>query len=401
MALPLAGLRVLDLSRALAGPFCTMILGDLGADIAKVEPLPDGEMSRTWAPFDRGVSVYNLSINRNKRSVALNFRDKTGLELLREMALKSDILVENFRPGAMDSMGLGYTSLHNDNPRLIYAGITAMGREGPYGGWPGVDQIAQGMSGLMSITGYEETGPTRVGIPIGDLVAGMWAAIGIQAAVIARAATGEGQRVETSLLAALVGLLCVQGQRVLSLGDVPRPAGNDHPVIWPCGTFQASDGPFNLCASTQEMWRKLCGLVGLPEIAASPEFADNSARLAHREDLRARLGPRFLARSRIEWTRDLVALGIPAGPVLDIGEMLSDPHVIYNRLAENIRHPLLGQIGQLANPIKMDAFGKGSVRTPPPLIGEHSEAVLRDYGVSLSRIAALKAENVIQQYEGN
>jgi crotonobetainyl-CoA:carnitine CoA-transferase CaiB-like acyl-CoA transferase len=401
MTLPLAHLRVLDLSRALAGPFCTMILGDLGADIVKVEPLPDGEMSRTWGPFDRGISVYNLSVNRNKRSLALNFRDKSGLELLRAMALKSDILVENFRPGVMQSMGLDYSVLRKDNPGLIYAGITGMGREGPYGKWPGVDQIAQGMSGLMSITGYKETGPTRVGVPIGDLVAGMWTAIGIQAAVIARANTGEGQRVETSLLAALVGLLCVQGQRVLSLGDVPEPAGNDHPVIWPCGTFQASDGPFNMCASTQEMWAKLCALVGLPELIRAPEFADVPARVAHREELRSRLSERFLTRPRMEWTRELVALGIPAGPVLDIGQMLSDPHVIYNHLAEEIEHPVLGPLKLLANPIKMDAFGKGSVRTAPPLVGEHSDAILRDYGFSADRIAAWKAANVVRQHEGN
>jgi crotonobetainyl-CoA:carnitine CoA-transferase CaiB-like acyl-CoA transferase len=398
MTLPLARLRVLDLSRALAGPFCTMILGDLGADVVKVEPL-EGEMSRSWGPFDRGVSVYNLAINRNKRSLALNLRDQRALELLREMAVKSDILVENFRPGVTESMGLGFPSLAASNPRLIYGSVTGMGSTGPYGHWPGVDQIAQGMSGFMSITGYEQTGPTRVGVPIGDLVAGMWAAIGIQAAVIERAASGRGQRVATSLLAALVGLLCVQGQRVLSLGEVPHPVGNDHPVIWPCGTFQSSDGPFNLCVATQEMWANLCQLAELAELTHDPKFADNSARCMHREELRQRLGERFATRPRMEWTQNLVALGIPAGLVLDIGEVFADPHVIYSQLVEEIDHPLLGPLRQLANPIRMDSVEGGSVHTPPPLLGQHSEQVLQDYQIAPQRIAALREAHVLGQNE--
>ena len=191
-SLPLAGLRVLDLSRALAGPFCATILADLGADVVKVEPTPDGEMVRGWGPFKDGISVYYLSVHRNKRSLAVNFRDSTGLELIRTLADKSDIVVENFKPGAMSDMKLDYATLAARNPRLIFASITGFGTTGPYGSWPGLDQIAQGMSGLMSLTGQPESGPTRVGIPIADVVAGMWAALGVQAAVIQRQATGKG-----------------------------------------------------------------------------------------------------------------------------------------------------------------------------------------------------------------
>jgi crotonobetainyl-CoA:carnitine CoA-transferase CaiB-like acyl-CoA transferase len=397
MALPLEGLRVLDLSRALAGPFCTMILGDLGADVVKVEPLPAGEMIRGWGPFDRGISVYFLSVNRNKRSLALDFRAPRALALLRDMAAAADVVVENFKPGVMAEMGLDDGTLRARNPRLVYAGITAMGTDGPYGGWPGVDQIAQGMSGLMSITGTPESGPLRVGIPIGDLVAGMWAALGVQAALIERARTGRGQRVDTSLLAGLIGLLCVQGQRALSLGEVPRPVGNDHPVICPYGTFAAKDGPFNMAAPTQEMWLKLCALVGEPELADHPHFADNSARLAHREALKERLDRRFAARSRREWTEDLVALGLPAGPIFDIGEALSDPHVLCNGLVEEIAHPLLGPLKQLADPIRMAGMGGRSVRTPPPQLGEHSRQALADYGIAAERIAALMDTGAVKQ----
>lgn len=397
MALPLEGLRVLDLSRALAGPFCTMILGDLGADVVKIEPLPQGEMIRGWGPFDRDISVYFLSVNRNKRSLALNFRGPQALELLRDMAVKADVVVENFKPGVMAEMGLDYESLRARNPRLVYAGITAMGTEGPYGTWPGVDQIAQGMSGLMSITGTKESGPMRVGVPIGDLVAGMWAALGVQAALIERGKSGQGQRVDTSLLAGLIGLLCVQGQRALSLGQVPGPVGNDHPVICPYGTFMAKDGPFNMAAATQDMWVKLCNLIGQPALAAHPDFADNNARMAHREALKARLNESFAARSRLDWTRDLVELGLPAGPIFDVGEALSDPHVLHNGLVEEIAHPLLGKLKQLADPIRLESMGGRSVRTPPPQLGEHSESALADYGIDRSRIAALVADGTVKQ----
>ncbi|MDH3414557.1 MAG: CoA transferase, partial [Gammaproteobacteria bacterium] len=225
MSRPLSALRVLDLTRALSGPFCTMILGDLGADVIKVEPTPDGEMIRAWGPFHHGIGVFYLSVNRNKRSLAVDFRDPKGLKLLKRIACECDVLVENFKPGTADKLGIGYDALKSKNPRLIYAAITGFGSDGPYGTWPGFDQIAQGMSGLMSITGPRDGEATRVGVPIGDLVAGMWLAIGINAAVAQRHETGAGQRVDTSLLASLVGMLCVQGQRYLSIEDVPQRAG--------------------------------------------------------------------------------------------------------------------------------------------------------------------------------
>jgi crotonobetainyl-CoA:carnitine CoA-transferase CaiB-like acyl-CoA transferase len=397
--LPLAGVRVLDLSRALAGPYCAMILGDLGADVVKVEPTPSGEMIRSWGPFDRGISVYYLSVNRNKRSLALNFRAPQALELLREMARSADVLVENFKPGAMEEMGLGYDRLSAENPRLVYANVTGFGRDGPYGDWPGVDQIAQGMSGFMSITGTADTGPLRVGLPIGDVCAGMWIAIGVQAALFQRQATGRGQRVETSLLAGLIGMLNVQGQRYLSLGDAPKRAGNDHPVICPYGTFQAMDGLFNMAALTDDMWAKLCRLIGQEGLIANPDFKDNTLRMKNRDDLKRRLNAVFATRNRLDWTKDLVKLGLPAGPVYDMSDVFADAQVQHAGIVETIEHPTLGPLKQLSNPLRLDSIGPRTVRMPPPQLGEHSEQVLADYQIDQARIADLRKSRVIMTNE--
>jgi crotonobetainyl-CoA:carnitine CoA-transferase CaiB-like acyl-CoA transferase len=393
--LPLAGLRVVDLSRALAGPFCAMILADLGADVVKIEPTPQGEMVRKWGPFKDGISVYYLSIHRNKRSLAVNFRDARGLELIRELAEAADILVENFKPGVMKAMGLDYPTLAARNPRLVFASITAFGTQGPYGAWPGVDQIAQGMSGLMSLTGQRETGPTRVGIPIGDVVAGMWAALGCQASLIQRQASGKGQLVETSLLAGLIGLLNVQGQRQLTLGESPGVAGNDHPVICPYGMFEAKDGPFNMAVATEDMWGKLCGLLGLAELIEHRDFKDNGARLRNRDALKRILNGKFAARGKMEWTLELVKLGLPAGPIFSLDQVFSDPHVSEAGIVEEVEHPRLGRLRVLANPIRMAALAGRSVRTPPPALGEHTRQVLRDFGLGEARIDELQSAKVI------
>ncbi|MGQ0652637.1 MAG: CaiB/BaiF CoA transferase family protein [Betaproteobacteria bacterium] len=392
---PLQGVRVLDLSRALAGPFCSMILADLGADVAKVEPTPDGEMVRKWGPFKDGVSVYYLSIHRNKRSVAVNFRDARGLELIRQMADQADILIENFKPGVTREMKMDYATLSRRNPRLIFASITGFGTTGPYGNWPSVDQIAQGMSGLMSLTGQKETGPTRVGIPIADVVAGMWAALGCQAAIIQRQTSGKGQLVETSLLGGLIALLNVQAQRHLTLGETPDVAGNDHPVICPYGMFHAKDGPFNLAVATQGMWPKLCGLIGMPELAGHPDFKDNSARVRNRDALKRILNGKFAARGKMEWTLELVKLGLPAGPILSLDQVFSDPHINQTQMVEHIEHPRLGSIRLLANPVRFAGKAGASIRTPPPSLGQHTREVLRDYGIPADRSEALFAEKVL------
>ena len=399
MALPLENVRVLDLTRALAGPFCTMILGDMGAEVIKVEPAPKGEMIRGWAPFDRGIGVYYLSVNRNKKSLAVDFRNPEALGLLRRLAGQADVLVENFRPGTAAGMGLDYASLKPGNPRLIHASITGFGPEGPYGNWPGYDQIAQGMSGMMSITGFPEGEPTRLGVPLADLVAGMWGAIGILAAVAQRNVTGEGQQVETSLLAGLVGLLCVQGQRYLSLGEVPGRIGNEHPVIYPYGAFSAADGPINIAAATEAQWRRLCEIVGAPELVEDPDFADNTMRSRNRARLKEALDLRLGARPAAEWTRALMEAGIPAGPVYTLDQVFADPHVQATGMTEEVAHPVLGALRLLAGPVRLDAHEGRTVRRHPPVLGEHSREVLEGLGLGAAEIAALVDSGAVMEAE--
>jgi crotonobetainyl-CoA:carnitine CoA-transferase CaiB-like acyl-CoA transferase len=395
--LPLRGIRVLDLTRALAGPFCTMILGDLGADVIKVEPT-GGDMIRNWGPFDRGTSAYYLSGNRNKRGIAMNFRDPRALDMLRSLAVQCDVVAENFRPGAVESMGLGYETLAELNPRLIYASVTGFGRTGPAGSRPGFDQIAQGYSGLMSVTGAPESGPVRVGVAIGDQTAGMWCAIGVLAAIAERNASGKGRRVETSLLSSLVGLMSVQAQRYLSLGEVPGLAGNTHPVISPYGVFQTADGPLNIAPATTEMWKRLCDVLGLAGLVDDPRYSTNAARIERRGELKEILEARLRERTRREWTELFLAADIPAGPINTLADVFVDEQVIHCRLVEEADHAELGRIRQVGSPISFDGRQGESIRRAPPVLGEHTFEVLRELGFSDSDLKALARDGVIVQH---
>lgn len=399
MTLPLQGIKVLDLTRALAGPFCSMILGDLGADVIKVEPAPTGDMIRTWGPFEGGISAYYLSCNRNKRGIAVDFRTEEGLALLRSMAGKVDVVVENFKTGTMESMGLGYDALSSVNPRLVYGNITGFGRTGPAANWPGFDQVAQGYSGLMSLTGLPEGGPTRVGVAIGDMTAGMWTAMGVLAALFSRERSGRGQRVESSLLAGLVALLGVQGQRYLSAGVIPEPTGNHHPVIAPYGVFEAKDGPLNLAPGTPDMWVKLCTLLGLEPLMSDPRFVTNKERMDHRMELKAIIDNALSERTRHEWTVEMIRLGIPAGPINNLEDMFADPQVIHCKLVEEVAHQTIGQLKQVGSAIGMSEMPEGSVRMPPPMLGEHTESVLREFGFSAEQIDRWLNANVVTQFD--
>ena len=397
--LPLQGIRVLDLSRLLAGPFCTTILGDLGADIIKVEALPHGDLYRNAPPYHNGESVSFLAINRNKRSIGIDLRKDGAIDLIRDIADKADVVVENFKPGTMEKMGLSYEALSARNPRLIFASVSGFGRTGPYGQLPGVDQIAQGMSGFMSITGQDETGPTRVGVPIGDLTAGMWTAIGVQAAIIARQTTGKGQRVDTSLLGSLIGLLSVQGQRYLSLGEVPEVAGNHHPVSSPYGMFHASDGVFNFSATTSSMWEAFCRHIGMEWLLSDPRFATSALRRDNRKELERLIDERMRTKPRDQWIKELRELGMPAGPVYDLEEVFSDDHMLQSGMVETVEHPTIGALRQLASPLKIEAFANGSVRRPPPLLGEHTEEILRECGLETEDLRKLAVAGVIRSQE--
>ena len=397
MPLPLEGIRILDLTRALAGPFCTMILGDLGATVIKTEPTKGGDMSRSWGPYHDGIGVFYLSINRNKQSLAVNFREPRGLELLQQLARDADVVVENFKPGTTKTIGLDYDTLVKDAPRLIYTSITGFGTDGPYGQWPGYDQIAQGMSGMMSITGQADGLPTRLGVPLADLVSGIWSALGTITALHQRERTGSGQKVETSLLAGVVGMLCVQGQRYLSLGETPQRIGNEHPVIYPYGAFEAADGIINIAAATQSQWENLCHVLDLDHLVQQSEFVDNNARSSHREQLRKIFNSRLCSRSAIEWTTILMENGVPAGPVFDLQQLFEDPHVAAMGLVELVDHPQLGEIKQLSNPLRLESIGSKTVRSPPPLLGQHTDGILKELGLKSQALVKLKEDGIIFQ----
>lgn len=399
MSLALAGLKVLDLSRALSGPFSTMILGDLGAEVIKVEPLPDGDMTRGWGPIDReDISVYYLSANRNKEGIAVNFRDPKGLALLRRLAASSDVVIENFKVGTMEAMGLGYETLAKDNPRLIMGSISGFGRKGPGKGWAGFDQIAQGYTGFMSLTGTPDTGATRVGVPIGDLTAGMWLAIGVLAALAARERSGVGQHVDTSLLTGLMALLSVQGQRYLNLGEIPTPNGNAHPVLAPYGTFQTADGPLNLAPATEAMWTRLCELLDLNTLPQDARFIDNAARMENGAELKRLLESRLATHTRSEWSQIFIDNGIPAGPINDLHDVFADAQVAACGIVEQVTHPILGPISMVGSAVQFSADQpQQSVRMPAPLLGEHTMRVLSSYGLSANEIAELQQSGVVQQ----
>ena len=396
-SLPLTGVRVLDLTRALAGPFCTMILGDLGADVIKVEPI-GGDMIRQWGPFDRGTSAYYLSGNRNKRAMAVDFRNPRALELLRSMALHCDVVVENFRPGAAQAMGLDHDTLVERNERLIHASVTGFGRTGPAGDRPGFDQIAQGYSGLMSVTGSEASGPVRVGVAIGDQAAGMWCAIGILAALAQRTATGKGRRVETSLLAGLVGLMSVQAQRYLSLGETPGLAGNTHPVIAPYGVFETADGPLNIAPATDDMWKRLCRILGLQHLTDDPRYATNAARIERRQELKDLIEAKLRQGTRREWSDKLLAADIPAGPINTLADVFADEQVNHLGLVEDVAHAELGRIRQVGSPVVFDGQHGQSIRRAPPVLGEHTFEILEEFGYARGDLEALAAAGVIRQH---
>jgi crotonobetainyl-CoA:carnitine CoA-transferase CaiB-like acyl-CoA transferase len=399
-ASPLSGIRVLDVTRAAAGPFCTMILGDLGADVIKVEPFPGGDLLRAFGPFDEGEGTYFLSINRNKRSMAIDFRSAEGRAILRKLALQADVLVENFKPDVAREIGIDYASLREENPRLIYASISGFGATGPYGGWPGVDQIAQGMSGFMTLTGDATTGPMRVGLPIGDLASGMWMSIGVLGSLLKRQTSGIGGQVETTLLSALVGLLCMQGQRFLSLGEVGAAPGNDHPVIAPYGIFQASDGPFNLSAATPDMWRKLCEVAGRQDLVTHPDFADNTQRMKNLKFLKAELNKAFTADTQQGWTRKLVAVGIPAGPIYTVDQVFQDPHVQSQGFVEEVVHRTIGNLQLVANPVKREGGWKTEPNRAPPVLGEHTLEILKEAGFRSSEIEDLLNRKIVHTFAG-
>jgi formyl-CoA transferase len=395
MTLPLEGLRVLDLTRALAGPFCSQMLGDMGADVLKVEQPGVGDNARGWGPpFQGGESSYFLSVNRNKRSLALNLRDQRGAEVLRRLVARSDVLLENFVPGALDRLGFSYTACRAIKADLIYCSISGFGQIGPERERAAYDQVVQGLGGIMSITGEVGGPPMRVGIAIADIMAGMFAAYAVQVALYHRERTGVGQMIDTSLLDGQLAMLTYQSGRYFATGEAPPSSGNQHPTIVPYGVYRASDAYFNLAVGTDDLWRRFCAVLGLEELSADARFATNRDRLAHRDELNALLEPLFAARTINEIQELMDQASVPCGAVRDLQAVFADPQVAALGIVQSLEHPTAGAINVVGPPYRFSATPP-ELRLPPPLLGQHTDAVLRELGYDEAAIGALHEAHVV------
>ena len=391
---PLHGLKVVDLTRALAGPTCTALLGDLGAEIIKVEGLPGGDGARGWAPFEGEESLYFASINRNKTSIALTLRDPRARAVLDRLIAGADVLVENFRPGTLAKMGLAPEDLRRRYPRLVIASISGFGSRGPEQATPGLDQVAQGMSGLMSVTGPDSSSPTRVGVPIIDSITGVMAALSISAALTGRERSGEGSHVETSLLETGINMLSFQAQRYLSLGEVPSGNGNDHPVIWPYGSFKTADDEINIAAGNEPQWRALCQVLAEPELAERSGFSNGRDRLAHREELRTEVERLLAVRTAREWIPRLRDAGIPAGPVHRLDDVFADPQVLALEMVHEVTSDAGSPLPLVRGPITVDGTVP-AIRLPPPSLGRDSRDILEALGLTEAEVDELVRDGVV------
>jgi crotonobetainyl-CoA:carnitine CoA-transferase CaiB-like acyl-CoA transferase len=371
MKLPLEGVKVLDLSRVLAGPYATMVLADLGADVIKVEHPERGDDTRHWGPpFAGGESAYFLSVNRNKRSIAVDLKEEEGLERVKRLAAGADVLIENMRRGALERFGLGYETLSELNPDLVYCSVTGFG-PGEDRDRPGYDFLIQARAGIMGITGFPEGEPTKVGVAIADIVCGLYAATAILAALRRRETSGEGARIEVPLFEATLGWLANRGQEYLVSGEDKGRMGNAHPTIVPYQTLDASDRPIAVAVGNDAQFRRLCGAVGRAELADDERYATNPARVANREELVEILQEEFSKRAADEWVEEIREAGVPIGPVNTLADVFLDEHVLSSGVLQTVEHPAAGMLEMLASPVLVDGE-RPPIRRPPPTLGQHT-----------------------------
>ena len=391
---PLSGIVVVDLSRALAGPYCSMMLADAGAEVIKIELPGTGDESRGWGPpFIGGESSYFLSINRSKKSVTLNLKSEAGREVLRRLLTGADVLLENFTPGTIERLGFAYEAVHEINPRLVFCSISGFGRDGPGRDLPAYDLIVQGMSGWMSLTGEVGGPPLRPGVPNADINAGMFAAFAIALGLLRREHTGQGCFVETNMLHAMVAQLTYQAGLFFATGVAPEPVGHLHPSIAPYGTLRTADGYVNISAGNDLHFQRFCAALGLAELSDNPEYAVNRRRAADRDRIVAIIERRLAQLSTQETVRLLRAAGVPCGPVYDLRQVFDDPQALHLRLRRTVPHPTAGNVDLVTTPIKV--AGEEVPMVAPPTLGQHTEEVLSRLGYTPEEVAMLRREGVV------
>ena len=388
MTMPLEGMIVLDATQVMAGPFCTLLLADMGAEVIKVEK-PDGDDSRRIGPpFIRGESVAYLGINRNKQSVVLDLRTDAGKDTFRRLAAQADVVAENYRPGTMERLGLGPDALRKNHPELIYVSISGFGQTGPYAMRPGYDLVAQGMSGIMSVTGYPDSPPVKISIPLADLNAGSFAAYGVLSAYIHRLKTGQGQVVETSLLEAAIAYTVWESAELWGSGETPQPKGSAHRMVAPYQALETSDGYVNFAIGNQGIWERFCNAVGLEALISDPRFASNPTRVQHYRELADGLELTTRTKTSAEWLKLCEGIGVPAGPIYNMAQVYEDPHVRERGMIQQLEHPVAGLINHIGLPVKM-SLTPGEIRMPAPTLGQHTSSVLARYGFTQDEIAAV------------
>ena len=394
---PLQGIRVIDLTRVLAGPFCTQSLGDLGAEVFKIEPPGGGDETRRFPPFLGGESHYFLGINRNKKSLVIDLQQEAGADILRRLVTRADILVENYRPGVMDRLGLGYAALAQLNPRLIYCAISGFGLTGPLSDKPSFDIVTQALTGALSINGERGHMPVKLGIPLGDMVGGVFGPMAILAALHERTRTGRGRLIDISLYDGLIGMLGYFAQLAFISGEDPPPMGSSHPNIVPYGSFPASDGSIIIAVLSESFWGKLCEALERPELAQDPRFATPTLRRDHRDEVDQLIAEVTRTRTVAEWQERLTTFDVPHAPVLGVGAALAHPHARARDMVVEAEHATAGPVRLAGRPIKFP----GSPQPPstaPPTLGQHTVEVLRDeLGCSDAEIAVLRRDGVIDR----
>ncbi|MCD6330114.1 MAG: CoA transferase [Candidatus Cloacimonetes bacterium] len=396
MSKPFEGIKVLDLTRALAGPYCTLVLSDLGAEVVKVEIPQSGDDARQYGPFKNKQSLYFLSLNRAKKSITLNLKAEEGKLIVKDLVKKFDVLVENFRPGTMEKLGLGYNELKEINPRLIYAASSGFGHTGPDSKKPSYDLLAQARGGIMSITGWPDTPPTRVGMSTGDITAGLFTAIGIGAALYHREKTGVGEKIDVAMLDSQVAILENALARFQVDGVSPTPIGNKHPTVSPFQAFMAKDEYFVLPIGNDKLWQKFCHVVGKEDWANDPRFVTNAGRNNNMDTLIPMIEKLFLTKKASEWIKLIESAGIPCGPINNIEKVMNDPQVHARNMIVEIDDDVAGTIKIAGNPIKMTSIPEEKKRNPVPKLGEHTAEVLSKYlGYDEKKIAQLKEDGVI------